>query len=255
LALDLSPYDPQNNETPASSAKMRNAFRAIETAFANLGGTDSSFAAGQVIPVDQLTQGGASVGQGISWNGSAWVATTFTVPIVYKKTSEKDVNTTASKTDLFNGEITIGAGDMGASSRMLIYAGGDYLNNSGNDRTINLELKLGSQVLWASGASSVFPSSSARRAWRLQAEVQAQASTSLQQGGGTFFVNDNQAATTGSGAIRAVYNTNTVYGGPFLTVATTVPMASSQALTFSVTHSASASTISMRLEYARVEII
>lgn len=196
-----------------------------------------------------------SAGQILTVSGGipAWAASTGTVITKYQKTTEKDVNSTVTKTDLLNGEITIGANVMSSSGALYLECGGDFLNSTGSSRTIDMELKLGSTVLWDSNTSS-FASNANRRAWHFRCVLQALGATNSQRGSGTMTVGGvTTTATTGTGALEQVSG-STAQIGPFLTAASAVDMTSSQALTFSVTLSTSSASLSMRLEYASVSV-
>ncbi len=176
--------------------------------------------------------------------------------LLLSKRTTTDVVSTASKTDLFGGAFASIAGNsLSSTGRMRIVAGGDYLNNTGANRTIDLELKLGANVLWDSGVSDTIGTTTVRQAWHFVAEIQALSSTSAQIASGLFGMGGNDAATTGLGKIRAPANTGGILFTPFLSVQTATDMTAAEALTLSVTHSASSASLSMRCMYARVEIL
>jgi hypothetical protein len=175
----------------------------------------------------------------------------------YTKTTEKDVVSTAAETDLLNGEITIGAGVLAATGAIRITAGGDYLNNSGASRTLQMKLKLGATTLWDSGASNSLEASATRHGWHFTALIQALGATNAQRGSGFFAMNDHSAATTGSGKLTDPLSDSAavLLYAPFLTGASAVDMTAAQALVLSATHSASNASLSIRLEYARIETL
>lgn len=250
---DLSSYKPVA-ATSGDANQVANGFQAVQDSLNAIGdATKTTWGSGKIFDVNKIKQGGATANQVMIWNGgtSEWTPTTITdLHTFYNKTSQKDVANTVAKTDLLNGEITIAANKLTANGLIKIIASGDYLNNSGATRTITLELKLGATVLWDSNASGNISATATRKAWSFTAYIQAMASTSAQRGGGFFVMGRaTPVATTGTGGIE-----ETLFGGPFLTAASTVDMTASRALTLSVTHSSAATTISMRLEHARVEV-
>lgn len=252
MSVSLAAYKVATNET-SSSSKFDNLVQAVEDSLNAIGDTTKmAWKSGLIFDPSQIKQNAAASGQALAWNGSIWApATVGGGAVVYKKTTQKDVVNTTTKTDLFNAEITIGAGVMTSSGRMLITAGGDYLNNSGSSRTATLELKLGTTVLWAAAGNAIAVSAT-RRAWHLHAWVQAQAATNAQRGGGIMWFSSTTAATTGTGSHDSVSDQIL---GVFETVASTEDMTASKALTFSVTHAAANASLSMRLDYARVEVL
>lgn len=173
----------------------------------------------------------------------------------HAKTTQKDVVSTAAKTDLLNAEISILAGELQANGFIDFTASGDYLNNSGSNQTVTLELKLGSQVLWDSAASDAWAASANRHAWSVHIIIQAKGSTSSQGGGGEFIFGDRASATTGSGHLSdAAVGANRLGFAAVDLASTSVDMTSTQTLTFSVTHSASNASLSMRLNRAIAQV-
>jgi hypothetical protein len=210
-----------------------------------------SSAAGIAIP--KLAISGSPTGAKFLRDDGSWQVPPGVAPIVpYKKVTTKDVVNTTTKTDLLNAEITIGASVMGANSVLVADLGGDYLNSTGSSKTIDLELKLGTTVLWDGGVSDVLSSAADRRAWRLLLYLQAMNSTAVQLGHGSFGIGSNNAATTGTGALSAPSG---VMGAvPLGTVSSAENMTLAKALTFSVTHSAANASLSMRLLRAAIHI-
>lgn len=171
----------------------------------------------------------------------------------YRKTTEKDVVNTTSLTDLLNGEITVGAGALGGNGMIVAQLGGDYLNNTAAARTIDLELKSGSTVIWRSGVSATIPVAATRRAWRCSFLIQALGATNSQFTDGDFFLGE-EGGTTGLGIINsptswdaaAIFASN----GP-----TAIDMTVAQALSFSVAHSVANASLSMRLKRAFIQVV
>lgn len=188
----------------------------------------------------------------------AQTGTTVTLPGAthYEKTSTTDVVNTVTKTDLFGAAFTIAAAVLSSTGVIEILAVGDYLNTTGVNRTIQLELKLGTQVIWDSGASDGIGDSASRRAWNLRAVVHALGTTASQQAGGEFLLQPSQGGTTGLGKVVILDGiTAGPFGGPFTGAATTVDTTAAQTLTFSVTHSVASASLSMRCLAAKVNVL
>lgn len=255
MTVNLSAYKVALDEL-SSSTKFDALVQAVENGFNNLGdATYGAFAPGLIFDPAKLKQNAAGVGQALVWNGTAWAPATIAGPVAYKKITQKDVVNTAAKTDLLNAEITIGAGVMSSTGRLEFRAVGDYLNNSGANQTFTLELKLGAQVLWDSGASDSWAASANRHSWMVHVWLQAKAATNAQSGGGMFYLGDRATATTGQGHVSDLAVGANRHGMAAIDfVNATVDMTAAQALTFSVTHSAANASLSMRLDEARVEV-
>ncbi len=185
--------------------------------------------------------------------GSTWVS--FLANPRYVKTTVKDVNTTAAATDLFNGEITIGAGVLGTDKIAHIKVWGDYLNNTGADRQFTLGLKYGATYMWKTLNVSAIGASATRRAWLFEAELSAQGATNVQTLGGRFSISANVAATVaGTGNIDTAGTSSahpqfaTFYG------TAAEDSTAAKALVLEVTHSTSSANLSMRLEGAVVTV-
>lgn len=90
----------------------------------------------------------------------------------YRKTTAKVVNTTVGATDLLNGEITIAAGQMGATGLLRLTAFGDFINNSGGPVAgPRFQLLLGGTTLLDTNALTAFTASAGRFGWNLTAEI------------------------------------------------------------------------------------
>lgn len=128
-------------------------------------------------------------------------------PVTYRKVTAKTVNTTASATDLLNGEITVAAGVMGSDRALRITALGDAKNNSGG--TLNawrFQLVFGGTTLFDTGAPAWATENTATRyPWRFAATIQNITSGSqvtvaeLDIGYGGVTASVGAALTTGAG--------------------------------------------------------
>jgi hypothetical protein len=123
---------------------------------------------------------------------------------------------------------------------------------------IRLELKLGANVLWDSGASDQLSGVSTAHAWWFKAVCQAYNSTANTHGGGCFGLSKGGSASPVAGEGFLV-DTNAVAAnqtlvGTFYGLPVTTNMTVAQPLTFSVTLDTYPGTLSMALDYARFEV-
>jgi hypothetical protein len=247
MALDLSPYRIAANEKPASAAKQNNMLWVVQ---GNL----------NLLPPFQIQGYPADATKYLNGAGG-WTAPAVNaaLPTLRTKLTQKEVINTLAKTDLLNGEITIPANSMSAQGAIRFWMNGDYVNNTATYQTIQLELKLGTTVLWDSGVSSQIGYGVTSRAWYCEGLIQAMNSTSVQRGGGFFTLGPMKATTVGVGGIGDIGG-NSAGGsyqhiGHFDTAAGAVPMNATQAFTFSVTHSSASASLTIRLDYARFEVV
>lgn len=120
----------------------------------------------------------------------------------YKKTTQKDINTTTTETDLLNDEITIGAGAIGANGWIEGVAVGDVLNNVGGTTNLILRFKYGATTLWAE--TVVIPNLTTRMSWTFSFRMFNNAATNAQILIGEFISGSTGGApTTGFGRITA----------------------------------------------------
>lgn len=193
------------------------------------------------------------------WDGTVWwiVARTGSAALIYRKASIKDVVSTASATDLFNGEITIGAGAMSTNKTVRIFAAGDYLNADGAARTVTIDLLLGGTSIWTSILNAGLINTGSRRGWMMEAWINNTGATNAQftngffvwgqEGVGDFDTLEDTTAQLDSADYRIT---------PFsLATVTAVDTTAARALVLNCTHSASSANLSMRLKSALVEVI
>jgi hypothetical protein len=177
----------------------------------------------------------------------------------YVKTTQKDVVNTVSKVDLLNSEISIAANVMTGSGALKFRCGGDYLNNSGANQRITLELALGGTVLWETGQSDALTISTNRHGWALDMVLQSTAGTTYstaQVGSGFFTMSNPGGGAAGLGPlVDPQANANRMLVAALLTATGAVAMNATRALTLSVTHTAANALTSMRLTYAMVEVV
>jgi hypothetical protein len=173
----------------------------------------------------------------------------------YKKTTEKDVVSTVSETDLLNGEITIGAGVPGTDKMIRVTLLGDYLNNSGAARDLTLKIKFGGTTLWDETITAI-TATATRRAWRLVFEIGMLGAANSQFFAGVLSGSQG-AATTGLGDSVAVahWSSNNGLSVAFGSNGThSLDTATSKLLEVTATHSTNNASLSMRLKYALVEV-
>jgi hypothetical protein len=243
MALDLSPYRIAANEKPASAAKQNNMLWVVQ---GNL----------NLLPPFQIQGYPADATKYLNGAGG-WTSPVVNaaLPTLRTKITQKEVVNTLAKTDLLNGEITIPANSMSAQGAIRFWMNGDYINNTASGQTLTLELKLGATVLWDSGVSGYIATSPTTRAWYCEGLIQALNSTSAQRGGGFFILGPTKTAIVGESGIADVSSGWYQQAGHFDTIAGAVPMNAAQAFTFSVTHSSALASLTMRLQYARFEVV
>lgn len=182
----------------------------------------------------------------------------------YRKSTAKTVNNTVVETDLFNGEITIAAGALGATGIARISAFGDVFNNSGATGGHRWKLKLGGTTLIDTGLISQLIAGTTRWGWRLRAEI-ANSAANVQ----AISFDLLQAINTGGGQASVVFTTGEgVYSwgagaaGGYYPTALAIGMATAakdtsvaQALELTVTHSAANANLETKLYSALVELI
>ncbi len=181
----------------------------------------------------------------------------------WRKLTEKDVVNTASAVDLLNGEVTIDAGAMGANRMLRATLVGDYLNNTGADRTFVLTVDLGTTLLQktvgGAGASSI-SASATRRPFRIEIEICNLGAANSQWSSMSVFLGEASSTGTGLGDLTNVVRP-TANGGihQFALVgangAHSRDTTSAQTLAVYVTHSTASTSLSARLKYAIVEVV
>lgn len=165
-------------------------------------------------------------------------------------TSTFDLVSSSTYTEV--GSMTVGAGMLASTGTVLVWAGGDYLNNTGSNKTLSFSLTLGASTLWDSGVSDNIGAGATRRAWSFWAVIQAMNSTSSQSAFGQFSMGDNNAPTTGTGVIH--YG-DVKFLGPFMGATTSEDMTAAQAVGLWAKHSANSGSLSFTLQAAKILVI
>lgn len=230
-------------------AKFNGLVRTVESSLRNIGDqTKNAWGSGLILAPNQISQGGASSGQTLAWNGSAWTATTIPTYTKQTATTTVDVVNTTTETDLFSGATTFVTGgfnsNFNAGVRTVLTAGGDYLNNSAGTRRITLHAFPPGGGDWQD-QSPLLAISATRRAWNLRIDMVGLGSVFAYSG--VFVISDPTAASTGSGALRTPANTDAM---AVFTGSCGLPR-----MFFTCTHDLANANVSMRCFYARVETI
>lgn len=235
--LDLSLYRPEPH-TEGDADQIGNAFTAIQNW-------------SQAIDLTALLSGGAFVGQGLLWNGSNWAPGNVRLaPTILSKSTQKDVVNTVAETDLLNSEFLIPANALGPNGFMLVALSGDYLNNSGSARALQLRLKIGGSNLWDGGTATAMPVSGNRRGWTALLRVWNTGASGSQAGAGVIsFGSAAVAPPFGWGVLDTTGGIGGGVGGTCLEDTSTA-----RALRFTCQHGVANASLSMRLNQADVAI-
>jgi len=240
MPFDFSASRVAPGEKPASSTKQNNMIQSFQDAV-------------NAMPPANLVGYPADGAKFLNGAGG-WSTPVTDMKAVYVKTTPFELVNNGTMLDLFQNSIFIPAGMLGPSAAIKIWCGGEYYNNDGSTaHKLRIVLSLGPATVWDSGMSdniSVNGVSTDRRGWHFSAVIQALGSTSSQRASGLFSMNTPSAAAAGAGKL------NNAIGliGPFEGAQTGVNMAGQQALLFQAQHDAPRSTVSITLQYARVEV-
>ena len=163
--------------------------------------------------------------------------------------SQLDVVNTAAETAIFTGSVPAGA--LGTDRMVRLTLFGDYLNNSGAPKTATLRVKYGATTLWGDIGASLAGNDPLRRAWQLELFLGNQGATNNQQLGGRVAMMPTTAASVaGLGAATVTPTYDVVFHGSAAEDST-----AAKTLAVTVQHSAAASTVSWRRQYAALELV
>jgi hypothetical protein len=165
----------------------------------------------------------------------------------YVKATEKDVANTAATIDVLNSEVTIPAGMVTATGSVTAKLIGDYLNNTGVNQALTLEIKLGTTTLFKDTTSNI-GTSTARRPWTLDLLIGARNSQASQFLAGVF----TMGGTGPLAGIGSLAVSGAVTAFPIGSAFAAVDMTAAQTLVVNATHSAANAALSFRLEYALI---
>ena len=133
------------------------------------GGLDNNnWAAGKIFAPSKFMQEGATSGNGLFWNGSAW--TPNDMPRVYDRTtSTVDVANSSSLTTLYTKSIT--GNDMGTNKMLRLTLLGDFLYNNSAANTFTLNVKFGGTTFFSVTNGLLNAISALRLPWIIDVEV------------------------------------------------------------------------------------
>ena len=123
---------------------------------------------------------------------------------------------------------------LSSTGRIRVRAGGDYLNNTGADRKLQLQFKLGGQTFWDDTSDDISTDAN-HAAWHLEMMIQA-LGAGAQQAVGLYMMSSNSTVTAGTGPIRSAPALGAC--AVFLGAATTCDMTVPQPLVLNAKHSA-----------------
>jgi hypothetical protein len=204
-----------------------------------------------------------------AYDGGSWREVNrpaFGVSTAYKKNTAKQVVNTVAETDLLNGEVTVGAGAIGANGTLRLTAWGDWTNGSGAAiAPPRFKLVLGGVTLLDSSAMGLVMSSAGgtRFAWNARATIQNLGAANSQwsalnlQGGSG---NGVGSAVTGPAAGEGLYQAIISAGGfGWLTLdlggASAIDTSVAKALQLTVINGAANANVDVTLKGALVEIL
>jgi hypothetical protein len=178
----------------------------------------------------------------------------------YRKNTAKTVSNTTTETDLFNGEITVGAGVLGTTGIARIKAWGDLINNVVSPGGPRLKLKLGGTVLIDTGApssSGQYQQDGTRRAWTLEAMIANTGAANSQAISFAAFLdlwsNTSQRDTFVTG--EGIYGNGGGFGRMLGYNSGAIDTTTARLLELTVTNYSASTNIDMTLKTALVEII
>lgn len=176
----------------------------------------------------------------------------------YRKNTSKVVSGTTGATDLLNGEITIGANKLGATSILKMSMRGDWKQNSGGTAdSPRFQVILGGSTIIDTGTPTIaIFNSASRKSWRAELEIANQNATNSQwvslwiYMGGLVTAGMNAAApTTGEGFWGCVLSTTTSSAFLAAEIGNTgaVDMTSARSLVFNVINASSSANYDVTL--------
>lgn len=223
------------------------------------GGLDNSnINAAAAIALSKLAGYPADATKFARGDGSWAVPVTFT-PVTYRKTTAKTVNTTVAATDLLNGEITIGAGVMGATGMSRLTAFGDMLNNSGGSVSPpRFQLVFGGTTIFDTNALSAnWVTAATRFPWLVRVTIfntatGAQVAFIELTGASNVGASNQVTFTTGEGSYSALPGSQ-LYGQGYNTSA--VDTTAAKALVLNVINGSASASCETKLTGALVEVV
>ena len=185
-------------------------------------------------------------------DGTQWILMTpaqsvTLIQIIDRDLTENDIVNTAAETTLYT--FTIPAATLGTTGILRVSIKGDYFNNSGSSRTLQLKVKYGSTTLWDE-TSGVIGVNANRRAFTFDFLLAAINSTSAQLANGIFALSTGGAANTGIGAMAGFSTVDVAFQGTSAEDST-----GALALDVTVTHPVADASLSMRAKIMAIELL
>jgi hypothetical protein len=163
--------------------------------------------------------------------------------------SQIDVVNTVVETAIFTGSVPAGALGTDRMVRLTLY--GDYLNNSAAGKTVTFRVKYGATTLWGDISPSLTGNDPLRRTWQIELALGAQGASNVQ-------VLSGRAAMTSTG-VGSVAGIGTLAGTPTFDQlfygSAAEDSTAAKTLAVTVQHSAAVSTVSIRRQYAALELL
>jgi hypothetical protein len=184
----------------------------------------------------------------IRGNGTEWVRMADEQPVngdrIYEEIVQRVslgtlVNTT-TEANIFTYQIPANKLDLNRVMRLEMW--GDYLNNSGSNRTLSLRIGIGATTLFNHTTLNI-PTNANRRPWRLLCEFGNLGAKNLNWMSGLFVLGQMGTPATGAGAL----NTTALLATAIASNGTTaIDTSTNQQFSVFATHSAAAATVELR---------
>lgn len=171
--------------------------------------------------------------------------------IYHREPTQLVIANTVTQTTLYS--FTVGQNDLGTDKALKIFVGGDYLNNTGVNRTFILRVKFGTgPVTIFEDTSPVIQTNAARRAFELSLVLANQNSAAAQVMTGRIELSDDTAPAVGIGNLGLTNLIKAVFGG-----STTQDTTAIGGTPFAITiqHNVADAALDIRRQYAFAELI
>lgn len=240
------------------SEKFNNLVDAVQASLAGVGDPAlTTFGSGQILLPSKIKQEGATLNQGLVWDGTKWAPAGISAQTLYRKNSATDV-ATGVETDILGGGITVGANLMSTNGWIRAEILADVLYNRNTADTCQLRVSLGGVDLFRSTAaqSTAFPAgalygttlSAIRRPVRIYLDFQMQGANLVVLNGVVIPDTSAVAPTTGIGGNTTVGTTFGSAGAISVDTTATMP------LTVKVLWSTGSASNSYRCQTAQVVV-
>ena len=166
---------------------------------------------------------------------------------VARTASLLDVVNSVAETSLFS--FSVPANALGTNRMLRLTLFGDYLNNSGATRTVTFKAKYGATTLF-NDATLALAASASRRPFRFELQLANQGATNAQVLSGLISLGLAGGTTSGLGDLSALPALmNHIFG------ASVEDSTAAKTLDVTATHSAANASISIRRQYACLELV